>query len=375
MAEITPIQFLRGTAAQWTSANPTLAAGKPGFETDTKKLKIGDGSTAWNSLPYIGGSATVAFADLTGDPDDNAALVTYVATEINEAVTGLWDDRGNFDASVNAYPSSGGSGTAGAILKGDVWTVSVAGTLPTAQAVSPGDTVRALVDTPGNTQANWAINGAASGSTTPDASDTVKGKVELATPAEVITGTDTARAVTPEGVHGKVVGVQDLFIPASALWPRVTNGCSALTQSEVATSLFNIQTLDFDQTTQEFAQCQIALPRKWNNGTITAEVYWTASSGSGGVVFGLSGGAYSNDDALTVALGTAQTMTDTLLATNDLHITPASSAITLAGTPASADFLALQLSRNPSDGSDTLTGDAKVLGIMIHLTTTAAKDA
>lgn len=72
-------------------------------------------------------------------------------------VVGLWDDRGNYDASVNAYPSSGGSGAAGAILKGDIWIVSVGGTLPTAQAVGVGDTVRALIDTPGNTQANWAI--------------------------------------------------------------------------------------------------------------------------------------------------------------------------------------------------------------------------
>lgn len=72
-------------------------------------------------------------------------------------VTGLWDDRGTFDASVNAYPSSGGSGSGGAILKGDIWTISVAGTLPTGQTVEPGDTVRALVDTPGNTQSNWAI--------------------------------------------------------------------------------------------------------------------------------------------------------------------------------------------------------------------------
>lgn len=76
---------------------------------------------------------------------------------VDGLLVGLWDDRGSFDASVNAYPSSGGSGSAGAILKGDIWTVSVVGTLPTGQAVEVGDTVRALVDTPGNTQANWAI--------------------------------------------------------------------------------------------------------------------------------------------------------------------------------------------------------------------------
>lgn len=46
------IQVRRDTAANWTSANPTLASGEWAFETDTKKLKIGDGSTAWTSLPY-----------------------------------------------------------------------------------------------------------------------------------------------------------------------------------------------------------------------------------------------------------------------------------------------------------------------------------
>jgi hypothetical protein len=45
------IQLRRGTAAQWTAANPILVAGEPGLETDTQKLKIGDGTTAWASLP------------------------------------------------------------------------------------------------------------------------------------------------------------------------------------------------------------------------------------------------------------------------------------------------------------------------------------
>jgi hypothetical protein len=54
MAVVTQIQVRRGTAAQWTSANPTLAAGEWGYETDTNKVKIGNGSTAWNSLGYQG---------------------------------------------------------------------------------------------------------------------------------------------------------------------------------------------------------------------------------------------------------------------------------------------------------------------------------
>jgi hypothetical protein len=46
------IQNRRGTAAQWVSANPVLSAGEAGFETDTGKFKWGNGTTAWNSLPY-----------------------------------------------------------------------------------------------------------------------------------------------------------------------------------------------------------------------------------------------------------------------------------------------------------------------------------
>lgn len=46
------IKLRRGTAAQWTSANSVLASGEPGFETDTNKFKIGNGSDPWNNLPY-----------------------------------------------------------------------------------------------------------------------------------------------------------------------------------------------------------------------------------------------------------------------------------------------------------------------------------
>jgi hypothetical protein len=50
------LQFRRGTALQWSTAdpNPILAAGEMGIETDTDRFKIGDGTTIWNSLPYGG---------------------------------------------------------------------------------------------------------------------------------------------------------------------------------------------------------------------------------------------------------------------------------------------------------------------------------
>jgi hypothetical protein len=52
----TLLQFRRGTAALWASSNPVLAAGEFGYETDTNKGKIGNGTTSWNSLSYVVGS-------------------------------------------------------------------------------------------------------------------------------------------------------------------------------------------------------------------------------------------------------------------------------------------------------------------------------
>lgn len=71
-------------------------------------------------------------------------------------VVGLLDDRGNYDASTNLFPASGGSGTAGAVMKGDLWYISVTGTLG-GETASVGASVRALSDAPGQTSANWDI--------------------------------------------------------------------------------------------------------------------------------------------------------------------------------------------------------------------------
>ncbi len=84
----------------------------------------------------------------------NAAQAAAQAYADSLAI-GLLDDRGSYDASGNAFPTSGGSGSAGAIKKGDLWYISVAGTLG-GKAVGVGDAIRALIDAPGQTATNWA---------------------------------------------------------------------------------------------------------------------------------------------------------------------------------------------------------------------------
>ena len=61
------IQIRRDTATNWTSANPTLAQGELGLETDTLKLKAGDGSTAWNSASYLIDTGGYITASYSGD--------------------------------------------------------------------------------------------------------------------------------------------------------------------------------------------------------------------------------------------------------------------------------------------------------------------
>ena len=74
----TKIQIRRDTASDWTSTNPTLAAGEFGWESDTNKFKIGDGATAWTSLAYAsdGDTAGITFV---GD-DSTGTLVSQNET-------------------------------------------------------------------------------------------------------------------------------------------------------------------------------------------------------------------------------------------------------------------------------------------------------
>jgi len=76
------IQLRRGTASQWTSADPTLAVGEIGLETDTAKYKIGDGTTAWSSLAYS--SLPSGAATLTGT--ETLTNKTLTAPIVNNAV-------------------------------------------------------------------------------------------------------------------------------------------------------------------------------------------------------------------------------------------------------------------------------------------------
>ena len=159
-------------------------------------------------------------------------------------------------------------------------------------------------------------------------------------------------------------GSTNIWIPASAWIPRTTTGCG-VDSRETTTNRQNFDELLFDAGTDEFAQALTILPNNYNNSTITARFYWTAASGSGAVVWAIQALAFADDDALDTAFGTAQTVTDTLLAADDMHISAATSAVTIGGTPAANCPIQFQVYRDADAGGDTLATDARLLGVEI----------
>lgn len=76
----TTFQVKRGTEARWAEVNPVLAIGEPGFVYDTNRLKIGNGVTPWNDLPYIDGKREIGDYDYVEDfPEVGSPELIYKA--------------------------------------------------------------------------------------------------------------------------------------------------------------------------------------------------------------------------------------------------------------------------------------------------------
>lgn len=197
---------------------------------------------------------------------------------------------------------------------------------------------------------------------------------------ELGNNTDTTLARSASGIatiEGNVIrlaGKETIWVPAAAMITRTTNGAATGTV-ELATNRIMLRTFDFDATTQEFVQFQIGMPKSWNEGTISAQFFWSHNGGANfGVVWALEAVAVSDDDALDTAFGTAQQVADTGGTTNDIYITAETAAITVGGTPQELDNVIFQVKRVPADASDTLTVDARLMGVRLFYTTNAAND-
>ena len=174
----------------------------------------------------------------------------------------------------------------------------------------------------------------------------------------------------------KIAGTETIFVPAAAMFGTTTNGAEGAAVETTATRP-ELKVLDFDAGTAEYAQFSIAMPKSWNLGTVTYQVFWSPSNtDTGDAIFGLQGLSCTEGDTADAVFGTAIEVTDAGIGTvEDVQMSPVSSAMTIAGSPADDDYTFFQLYRDAADVSDDFTGDARVLGIKLFYTTDAANDA
>jgi len=172
----------------------------------------------------------------------------------------------------------------------------------------------------------------------------------------------------------------NVWIPATAMIPLTTNGAEA-GENEYATNDVMLRYLAFDGATEEFASFNIVMPENWNRSTIKAKFYWapgdSACTAADTVEWQLAGISVSNDGAIDDAFTDAgEVISDAVTAGKDadLHITSATPAITINGTPALADLISLKVSRNVG-GTDDMTEDAWLFGCMLQLTRNEAVTA
>jgi len=183
------IQIRNGTAAQWTAANPTLAVGEMGAETDTGKFKIGTGSTAWNSLAYaavgtvtsVGQTFTGGLVSVAGSPISTSGTLALTVGGTSGGIvyfssSSTWASSAALAS--NALVVGGGAGSAPATITTGTGVVTALGV--TTNAAS-GIVVK-------DANANITTNAIFAGFTSVAASGTTITLTASSTPVYSITG-------------------------------------------------------------------------------------------------------------------------------------------------------------------------------------------
>jgi hypothetical protein len=194
------IQVKRGTAAGWTSANPTLNAGEIGFETDTKKMKVGDGSTAWTSLAYTATdgdiSGVTAGTGLSGG-GNSGALTLAIDTATVTTLTGAQ----TLTNKTLTSPIINNAVNTGSILVSPEERTTISATAATGTINFDAATQGVLYYTT-DASANWTLNVRANSGAT---LDSILATGDSATVAFLVTQGSTAYYQTEFQVDGSAV--------------------------------------------------------------------------------------------------------------------------------------------------------------------------
>ena len=274
----------------------------------------------------------------------------------------------------------------------DVYTATSNQTTFTTQGYTP-DLVSVYLNGVHLARADFtATNGSdvvlASGATANDVVEIISfGTFQSADALPLTGGTMTGDLIVPDGdlILGstsltsssvKQAGKETIWVPACAMQPTTSNGCSALTTVETTSGRPDMVVLDFDKDSDEFAQFSVAFPKSWNEGTVTFQFFWSGIAATTGVTLGLQGVAVGDNDTIDVAYGTAVLVDDDAQgAVEEMLVSAESAAITIAGSPAVDQLCYFRIFRDISATNDDMAGDCRLHGIKLFFTTDAANDA
>jgi len=414
------IQLRRGTASQWTAANTLLAQGEIGLETDTSKLKLGDGSTLWNSLSYFSAGSGVTAVTATSPVVSSGGLTPVISmpaatTSVNGYLTSTdWNTfNGKGSGTVTSVAATAGTGisvsgspitTSGTLTitnsAPDQTVVLTAGTGISTSGTYPNFTI--TNSSPDQTVALTAGTGISTSGTYPNF--TVTNSAPDQTVALTQAGTTTITGTYPNFTISSADQFQGTVTSVTGTAPVVSSGGAtpAISMAAATTSVSGYLT-STDWTT-------------FNNkgsGTVTSvaatvpsflSVSGSPITTSGTLAITLSGTALpianGGTGATTLAGASIATYTGTETLTNkriDPRVTSAASASSLTPSVATADVyaytaLAAGLTINaptgtPVDGdklmfrlldngtSRSLTWDATytVIGVTLPTATTISK--
>jgi len=311
------IQIRRGSSLNWT-ANGTvvLAAGEPGFETDTGKFKVGDGIKQWNTLPYAGGLESLRLQDLVD--------VSSASPSVNQVL------KWNGATWVPATEASSGGTVTSVSGTGTVNGLTLTGTITTSGSLTLGGTLSGNFGTETIT------------------TTAQKNKIRFHWDTLVSLNND----VDPTIYHGMIAHVHDqgrLYFAHGGSWVPVAN------QSEIGGGggAVNINDLsDVDITSPSIGQVL-----KWNG---TSWINDTDATGGGG---GGGGSGTVTSVSITAAngfAGSVATSTSTPAITISTSITGIlkGNGTAISAATAGTDYQApLSLTTTGNSGAATLVGN------------------
>ena len=348
---------------------------------DTDIIAINDGSTTDNTVTlavlaeYIKDTIEAALINLADVADGSGAIATTDYMLVTQGTTGkriqISDLSTIIYASFATYLGTLALATAGADT--DIVHIIQGG-------VEKTITLTLLKDYMGGAN---PVNGPAT--TTVDAllqwADTVGTAKDGPTVGTSIgaAGSDLEVATT-KAVRDAIVAAESpdsydtIWVPARTMTPSTTAGATPETHE--------YESLLFDgAAANESAEFNLVLPESWNLGTIKAKVYWApgaaAANATEWVRFEIAAGALSDDDALDAAVGTAVNLDDQVIADDDLHISAASTAMTIGGSSSIGDIIHFKITRDfdYAGAGVAMDVDCRLFGVLIQIRKTVVPTA